>query len=203
MVSNDLLGETRFSVPAMILAKGIRQGMSVPVPERTGARHVLVAHAGVGARPFRDEDTRFLEAVAHVLGGALDRAASEEELRRRALEDPLTGLANRALFSSQLETELRHAKRLGDRVSVLELDLDRFKSVNDTLGHTAGDTLLRKVAARLTACVREEDLVARPGGDEFTIVATRTANDRGSRSSPSVSSIRSPSRSTSKVTRCS
>ena len=175
----------------------------MPVPERRGARHVLVAHAGAAARPFRDEDTRFLEAVAHVLGDALDRAASEEELRRRALEDPLTGLANRALFSSQLETELRHARRLGDRVSVLELDLDRFKSVNDTLGHTAGDTLLRKVAARLTACVREEDLVARPGGDEFTIVATRTANDRAIATSRSVSSIRYPSRSTSKVTRCS
>ncbi len=177
VLSNDLLDETRFSVPAMILTKGVRRGLSVPVPERIGARYAIVAHAPAEARPFRDEDARFLEAVAHVVGCALDRAASEEELRRRALEDPLTGLANRALLSSQLETELRHARRLGNRVSVLELDLDRFKAVNDTLGHTAGDLLLCQVAARLTACVREEDLVSRPGGDEFTIVATRTADD--------------------------
>jgi diguanylate cyclase (GGDEF)-like protein len=60
---------------------------------------------------------------------------------------------------------------------VLVLDLDCFKAVNDTLRHTSGDTLLRRVAARLTACVREEDLVARPGGDEFTVVCTRTATD--------------------------
>ena len=123
-------------------------------------------------------DARFVEAVAHVIGGALDRAATEDELRRRALEDPLTGLANRALLANQLDAELRHARRLGDRVCVLMLDVDRFKDVNDTLGHSAGDTLLRKLAARLSSCVREEDLVARPGGDEFTVVCTRAASDR-------------------------
>jgi diguanylate cyclase (GGDEF)-like protein/PAS domain S-box-containing protein len=177
VLSNDLTGETRFSAAAAVFEKGLQRSVSVPVPERSGARHVIVTHAHASARPFTVEDTRFLEAVAHVIAGALDRAATEEELRRRALEDPLTGLANRALVSSQLEAELRHARRLGNRVCVLVLDLDRFKVLNDTLGHTAGDTLLRLVAARLTACVREEDLVARPGGDEFTVVCTRTASD--------------------------
>ncbi len=177
VLSNDLAGETRFSVPAIVLEKGLRRSLSVPVPERAGARHVILTNAHASSRPFTVEDARFLEAVAHVIAGALDRAASEEELRRRALEDPLTGLANRALVSSQLEIELRNARRLGNRVCVLVLDLDRFKVLNDTLGQTVGDTLLRQVAARLTACVREEDLVARPGGDEFTVVCTRTATD--------------------------
>ena len=138
---------------------------------------MILAHAHGEARPFTGEDARFLEAVAHVLAGALDRAATEHELRRRALEDPLTGLANRALLARQLEAELRHSRRLGDCVCLLTLDLDRFKTVNDTLGHTVGDALLREVAVRLTACVREEDLVAHPGGDEFMVLATRTATD--------------------------
>ncbi len=177
VVSNDLAHETRFTVPAVITDHGLSRGLSVPVPERAGRRHVILTHSYPSARPFTLDDTRFMEAVAHVIGGALDREASEQELRRRALEDPLTGLANRALLSQQLEAELRHARRLGDQVCVLMLDLDRFKVVNDTLGHGAGDALLRRVAKRLAACVREEDLVARPGGDEFTVLCTRTDTD--------------------------
>ena len=177
VLSDDLSRETRFSVPSIALENGMRRGLSVPVPERSGGGHVIIAHGPAPLRPFTIDDARFVEAVAHVIGGALDRAATEDELRRRALEDPLTGLANRALLASQLDAELRHARRLGDRVCVLVLDVDRFKDVNDTLGHSAGDALLRKLAARLSGCVREEDLVARPGGDEFTVVCSRTEND--------------------------
>jgi diguanylate cyclase (GGDEF)-like protein/PAS domain S-box-containing protein len=178
VVSDDLLGETRFSAPASVIERGMRRSLSVPVPDRSGARLVILAHGPASMPPFKIDDVRFVETVAHVIAGALDRAASEDELRRRALEDPLTGLANRALLSSELDAELRHARRLGNRVWVLVLDVDRFKTVNDTLGHNAGDGLLRLVAARLTTCVREEDLVARPGGgDEFTVVCARAATD--------------------------
>ena len=177
VLSNDLRNETRFVVPPVVLEGQHHRCLSVPVPERSGLRHVILAHAPEHMRPFTIDDARFLEAVAHVIGGALDRAATELELRRRALEDPLTGLANRALLTTQLEAELRHARRLGHRVCVLALDVDRFKLVNDALGHTAGDRLLRYLSARLVGCVREEDLVARPGGDEFTVVCTRTDTD--------------------------
>jgi diguanylate cyclase (GGDEF)-like protein/PAS domain S-box-containing protein len=177
VISNDLPTETRFSTPVALINSGLVRGLSVAVPERTGARHVILAHRTAGGEAFSAEDGHFVKAIAHVIAGALERAATEQELRRRALEDPLTGLANRALLSTQLEAELRHARRLGHRVCLLVLDLDRFKVINDTLGHTAGDMLLRQAAARLTACVREEDLVAHPGGDEFHVVCTRTATD--------------------------
>jgi len=177
VISNDLLSETRFPVPPVVFGNALRRGISVPVPQRGGARHVIVAHRHEDAREFCVDDARFLEAVAHVIGGALDRAETEHELRRRAMQDPLTGLANRTLLAGQLAAELRHAKRLGHRVCLIAIELDRFKTVNDTLGHTVGDSLLRALASRLTTCVREEDLVARAGGDEFAVICTRTDND--------------------------
>jgi GGDEF domain-containing protein len=85
-------------------------------------------HSSEAGRPFGVEDQRFLETVANVIGGALDHAATEDELRRRALEDPLTGLGNRALLMSQVERELRHSARLGTRVALLLLDLDGSRS---------------------------------------------------------------------------
>ena len=151
----------------------------VPVRRRGRATHVLVAHHGTAGGDFRDDDMLFLEAVANVLASALDRSDTEEELRRRALEDPLTGLANRALLNSQLEHEIHAAGRHGGQVAVLLLDLDRFKYLNDTLGHSLGDVLLREVAMRLRTEVRDEDLVARLGGDEFVVVCAEPAGDAG------------------------
>lgn len=94
---------------------------------------------------------------------------SEERLRTLAERDPLTSLANRALLLERLEHALQRVERHG-AMALLCLDLDGFKNVNDSLGHDAGDTLLIEVAHRLTDCVREEDTVARVGGDEFMIL---------------------------------
>jgi diguanylate cyclase (GGDEF)-like protein len=88
----------------------------------------------------------------------------------RALHDPLTGLANRALFAAMLESAALRAERAGRRGALLLADLDNFKSVNDTHGHTRGDEVLRAVASRLSENVRRADLVARLGGDEFAIL---------------------------------
>ena len=121
---------------------------------------------------------RLLEIVEDVTG----RKKAEEALRgaveysyHLASHDTLTGLANRASFNERLKDALKYAQRDGHLVAVHMLDLDRFKSINDTLGHHAGDLLLKEVARRLLAHIRETDLAARLGGDEFVIVQTHLA----------------------------
>jgi diguanylate cyclase (GGDEF)-like protein len=107
------------------------------------------------------------------------RRRQEQEITHLARHDPLTNLANRALFREQLQQALLRLRR-GQGFAVFCLDLDRFKAVNDTLGHPVGDELLRQVSERLLGCVRQGDLVARLGGDEFAIIQ---ANVRDSESS--------------------
>ena len=101
-----------------------------------------------------------------------DLKESEEQLRFLAYHDPLTGLPNRALFQDRLAHSLSSATRREERVALLFLDLDHFKFVNDSLGHSAGDIVLKEVGRRLERCARNNDTVARLGGDEFVVVLT-------------------------------
>lgn len=108
--------------------------------------------------------------IARSIRYAIERKQAEERLAYLAQYDHLTGLANRALFQDRLEQALVRAGRNGDVVALMFLDLDRFKAVNDTLGHACGDELLKEVAERVKGCIRESDTVARLGGDEFAII---------------------------------
>jgi diguanylate cyclase (GGDEF)-like protein/PAS domain S-box-containing protein len=99
-----------------------------------------------------------------------DRKRAEEQIEFHAYHDPLTKLPNRKLFTDRLTQSLSRARRSGKSVAVMFVDLDHFKSINDTLGHEAGDELLCQMAARLGGSIREDDTVARIGGDEFTII---------------------------------
>ena len=99
-----------------------------------------------------------------------DQTLLERELRRQAFQDQLSGLANRALFNDRAEHALARAKRTGATVAVVVIDLDGFKDVNDSLGHQAGDELLKAVAVELTTLAGEGDTVARLGGDEFAVL---------------------------------
>ncbi|MGO4572139.1 putative bifunctional diguanylate cyclase/phosphodiesterase [Microvirga sp. 2TAF3] len=111
--------------------------------------------------------------IPHIMSAVVDiteRKAAEERSWRAASHDTLTDLPNRALFQSRLEQALVQAERNGTSISLILIDLDNFKSVNDTLGHDAGDALLRKAAERLRAIVRDCDTVARLGGDEFVLI---------------------------------
>jgi len=103
-----------------------------------------------------------------------ERKRSEERIQHLAHFDALTGLPNRILFRDRLEQALIKAQRNGDKVAILFLDLDRFKHINDTLGHGVGDSLLKEISNRLLACMRDQDTVSRQGGDEFIIVLPDT-----------------------------
>jgi diguanylate cyclase (GGDEF)-like protein/PAS domain S-box-containing protein len=105
-----------------------------------------------------------------VVRDVTERTYAEEQIKHLAYHDALTGLPNRLLFKDRLTVALSHAQRGNERLAVLFLDLDRFKVINDSLGHTAGDQLLQAVAWRVQSCVRESDTVARLGGDEFTLL---------------------------------
>jgi diguanylate cyclase (GGDEF)-like protein/PAS domain S-box-containing protein len=107
-----------------------------------------------------------------------DRRKSEQQIAFMAHHDALTGLANRVAVAQKIEEAAARQRRFGEPFSVLLLDLDRFKYVNDTLGHPAGDALLREVATRLKAFLRETDVLARLGGDEFAIIQTGEADQR-------------------------
>ncbi len=122
-----------------------------------------------GATDYVPKPLRF-PVIRHRVARLLKASQAEKHVHRLAYHDPLTSLPNRTLFRRNLEERLLTAKQSNTMVALLFLDLDRFKLVNDTLGHDTGDLLLQLVAKRVQGCVRGNDIVARLGGDEFTII---------------------------------
>ncbi len=120
-------------------------------------------------------DTKYLIAV---IEDVTDRKKAEQQIAFMAHHDALTGLANRVALTKKIEDAAARQRRFGDPFSVLLLDLDRFKDVNDTLGHSAGDALLREVATRLKTSLRETDVLAQLGGDEFAIIQAGETDQR-------------------------
>lgn len=164
-------------VTASRLERSIRYAISMKLTQQTlrlQAEELRQAHGLV-----QEQAERYMKKAQELANAqretrvALRRAeASEERYKVLAERDVLTDLANRAVLTRKLDAAIAHARRANSVLGLLFLDLDRFKNVNDTLGHAVGDKLLIAVARRLLAAVRETDLVARLGGDEFAIILT-------------------------------
>ncbi len=122
------------------------------------------------AQTWTPQEIKLAQSLGTHLHMAMMQRRVEEMIRHQASHDLLTGLPNRVLFNDRIFLALANAYRRGEMLAVVFLDLDRFKKINDTLGHAIGDQLLREAASRLTGCLREIDTLARWGGDEFTLL---------------------------------
>jgi diguanylate cyclase (GGDEF)-like protein len=145
--------------------------LGAAVPAGDGSPRWLVVSERRGVEPFDGQDAALLDAIAAVAATALDNATLVDQIRHEALHDPLTGLANQLLLSDRLDLAVQQSRRTFTETAVLVIDLDRFKKVNDGLGHAAGNEALRQVAHRLMRHSRAGDTVARMGGDEFVVCA--------------------------------
>lgn len=143
--------------------------LGVPLTTSQGPLGVLLLQ-GQGEHAYTDSDRDLLLFVSTQVATAIQRKRMHAQLRFMAQHDELTRLPNRRLFHDRLDTAFARAQRQQGRLSLLFIDLDKFKLVNDEYGHDSGDLLLKEVAWRIQACVRESDTVARIGGDEFVVI---------------------------------
>jgi diguanylate cyclase (GGDEF)-like protein/PAS domain S-box-containing protein len=146
---------------------GVVQGVELEVYRKDGAKKWVVVNMRTG-RNTESEVVLFEGTVEDIT----ERKVAEERVKFLAYYDALTELPNRILLQDRITKALAGARRRKEKIAVLFLDLDRFKIINDSLGHSAGDTLLREVAARLKAWARDQDTVARVGGDELVLLLT-------------------------------
>jgi diguanylate cyclase (GGDEF)-like protein len=169
VIVEDIEHDPLFVPRLSALARGYRAMISLPLKvegKASAVFRIISAEAGF----FGDEESRILSDLADDLSFALDQRAREERLSQFAYHDMLTGMPNRRLLREHLTQELVRARRLKNTVALMFIDLDDFKTVNDTLGHSAGDKVLKEVSARIMSCIREGDMAARLGGDEFVMV---------------------------------
>lgn len=157
---------------------GIESCRSTPILSADGTLlGMLALHYKAGQS--RDEsDAELLQAASRLAARALEQRGFTERLEFQARHDPLTGLPNRSYFMELLEAALHDASDRSGSLAVLFIDLDRFKQINDILGHAMGDRLLKEVGQRLKRLLTEDDLAGRMGGDEFTIVLTRQPDEQ-------------------------
>jgi diguanylate cyclase (GGDEF)-like protein len=157
---------------APLRVHGIRTAYVQPIVWR-GAVCGTLALGYRDPASLEDEDRRQAREMADRVAVAVSSAWRDDQLYDQAHFDPLTGLPNRLLFHDRLQREILRSEREGVTFALLIIDLDHFKNVNDSFGHTAGDKVLAEAARRISRCLRESDTVSRLGGDEFTVLLAR------------------------------
>jgi diguanylate cyclase (GGDEF)-like protein len=185
----DRLEQDEFSVVISDLSLPDARGLDAVIRLHAAAPHVpLIVMSDVkdeamvacatrfGADAYLAKSETNSAALICSVRSATERKAREADLEQRAARDPLTGMANRTALQARLRTLAEVAKRTAEPLLVVVLDLDGFKAVNDSLGHTAGDDVLIEVARRIESVLRATDFAARLGGDEFVILAPRATN---------------------------
>jgi len=176
LASSSLLSDPAFKDLQVLQDLGLQCGIATPI--RVGERDYVLSFADVSPRdePFDDEDRAYVELLAAYFGRLLRLAGQEAEIARLAYHDPLTNLPNRARFRERLMELIPQSRRTQRRFALLYIDLDRFKQVNDTLGHAAGDRVLVQAMDRLRPIIREGEMLARLGGDEFAVLVPEISN---------------------------
>jgi diguanylate cyclase (GGDEF)-like protein/PAS domain S-box-containing protein len=176
VVVEDWQQERRFTRSSKLLTRGVRSSVAAPIGDPEGPFGVLAVHyPEPGAVP--PDSIAFLDALANVLADAVRSRNERETIRHQALHDGLTGLPNRTLFFDRVAHALAETDRNGQPPAVFFIDLDRFKLVNDSLGHETADELLRLVASRLAGAIRPGDTLARLDGDEFAVLCKQLPSE--------------------------
>lgn len=171
LIIEDLARDPRFSGnPLVVDAPNLRFYAGAPLVDHQGFVLGTIAVVDVKPREFSETQQNALRDLSTLVMTALENRRRALLLSHKARTDHLTGLANRADFDGALSSQIAHTARTGESFSLLYMDLDGFKMANDQFGHAAGDEVLREVARRLAQQVREEDMLARIGGDEFGVV---------------------------------
>ena len=169
VIVSDWTTETRFHATTPVRHTNTRSGMAIVIEGRLRPFGVIGVHSD-SVHDFSKMDIDFVQTLANVLSDAFERQLTDRDIHHRGLHDPLTGLPNRTLFMDRLGQGLQRLSRRDLRAAILFLDIDRFKLVNESLGHEVGDELLAAAAARLRHTLRASDTVARFGADEFGIL---------------------------------
>lgn len=180
VISPDILNDPHWrDEREEAVANGLRSAVLLPLKNGNDETLGVLAAFSSVPRPFEEQTMSILQSSADLAALAIERRQYNDQLIHRAMYDTITGLPNRSLLEDRLSQAVGLARRSNSCFSIILFDLDRFKDINDSLGHPCGDEILRQVAQRLEVCIRRSDTLARIGADEFTIILNNLHSPAG------------------------